>query len=186
VIKDNQPETRAAIARLFAPEPVVKGCSPAAQDDVTATETVGKTHGRIETRTLTASPASATWLNWLEVAQVSQVERRFVRVTNGHVTHEVVYGVTSLTPADASAARLLELPREHWAIENELHYRRDVTFKEDRGRFRIGQAAHAMAAINNLVLGLLLRRGVTNVPDARRDYEADPKATVALILGRPK
>ena len=185
VIKDNQPETRAAIARLFAPEPVVKGFSPAAQDDFQATETVGKTHGRIETRTLTASPASSVWLNWPEVAQVFKIERRFVRVTDGQVTHEVVYGVTSLTPAEASAARLLELQREHWAIENELHYRRDVTFKEDRGRFRIGRGAQAMAAINNLVLGLLLRRGVTNVPDARLDYDADPKAALALILGRP-
>ncbi len=43
-----------------------------------------------------------------------------------------------------------------------------------------------MSAINNLVLGLLLRRGVTTVPDARRDLEADPKAVAALILRRPK
>ncbi len=43
-----------------------------------------------------------------------------------------------------------------------------------------------MATLNNLVLGLLLRRGVTNVPDARRDFEADPKAAVALILERPQ
>ncbi len=186
IIKDNQPETRAAIARLFAPEPVVKGFSPASHDDFIATETLDKKHGRIETRTLTASPASSTWLNWPEVAQVFKVERRFVCLKDGSVSHEVVYGVTSLTRAEASAARLLELQREHWTIENGLHYRRDVTFKEDRGRFRIGHAAQVMAAINNLVLGLLLRRGVTNVPDARRDLEADPKAAAALILGRPK
>ncbi len=186
VIKDNQPETRAAIARLFAPEAVVKGFSPASHDDFTATETLDKTHGRIETRTLTASPASSTWLNWPEVAQVFRLERRFVRVKDGHVTREVVCGVTSLPAAEASAERLLALQREHWDIENGLHYRRDVTFKEDRGRFRIGHTAQAMAAINNLVLGLLLRRGVTNVPDARRDLEADPKAAAALILERPK
>ncbi|MGB8643816.1 MAG: hypothetical protein WCF84_01140 [Anaerolineae bacterium] len=67
-----------------------------------------------------------------------------------------------------------------------MHYRRDVTFKEDRGRCRIGHTAQVMVAINNLVLGLLLRRGVTNIPDARRDWEADPKAAAALILERPK
>ncbi|MGB8644444.1 MAG: ISAs1 family transposase [Anaerolineae bacterium] len=184
--KDNQPETLEAIRRLFAPEPVVKGFSPAGQDECHATETVDKAHGRIETRTLTASPASAVWLNWPEVAQVFKVERRFVRVKDGHVTQEVVYGVTSLTVAEASAARLLALQREHWDIENGLHYRRDVTFKEDRSRVRTGHAAQSLAAINNLVLGLLLRRGVTNVPDARRDLEADPRAAVAFILGRPK
>ncbi len=42
-----------------------------------------------------------------------------------------------------------------------------------------------MAVINNLLLGLLLRRGVKNVPDARRDFDADPKQAFALIVGRP-
>ena len=185
IIKDNQPETCEAIARLFAPEPCVPGFSPASHDDFNEAETVEKGHGRIETRILTASPASPTWLNWPAVAQVFKLERRFRRVKDGHIEHEVVYGVTSLTASEASPARLLKLQREHWAIENQLHYRRDDTFKEDRCTLRTGHAAQAMAAINNLVLGLLLRRGVTNVPDARRDFEADPKAAVALILGRP-
>ena len=100
--------------------------------------------------------------------------------------HEVVYGVTSLSPQEASPKELLEWVREHWAIENGLHYRRDDTLKEDRCTLRRGHAAEAMALFNNLVLGLLLRRRVTNVPDARRDLEADPKAAAALILERPK
>ncbi len=185
IIKDNQPETSEALVRLFAPEPVVKGFSPASHDDFQAEETVGKTHGRIETRTLTASPASPHWLNWPEVAQVFKLERRFLRVKDQHVEQEVVFGVTSLTVEEASPARLLELVREHWQIENGLHYRRDDTLKEDRCTLRIGRAPQAMAAINNLVVGLLLRRGLRNVPDARHDIDADPKAGLALILGRP-
>lgn len=185
IIKDNQPETAEALARLFAPEPVVKGFSPASHDDFQAEETVGKTHGRIETRTLTASPASPTWLNWPGVAQVFQLERRFVRVKDQHLEHEVVYGVTSLTTKEASPARLLELVREHWQIENGLHYRRDDTLKEDRCTLRTGHAAEAMAVINNLVLGLLWRCGVTNVPDARRDFAADPKTALPLLVKRP-
>ena len=38
------------------------------------------------------------------------------------VRHEVVDRVTSLTVREASAVRLLELVRGHWAIENRLHY----------------------------------------------------------------
>lgn len=98
---------------------------------------------------------------------------------------EVVYGVTSLTAQEADPKRLLQLVRQHWQIENGLHYRHDDTLKEDRCTLRRGHAAQAMAVINNLVLGLLLRRGVTNVPDARRDFDADPKLALALILGRP-
>jgi predicted transposase YbfD/YdcC len=185
IIKDNQPETAEALARLFAPEPVVKGFSAAAHDDFQAAETVNKTHGRIETRTLTVSPAAPTWLNWPGVEQVFRLERRFVRVKDQKVMQEVVYGVTSLTAAEASPARLLELIREHWAVENELHYRRDATLKEDHCTLRRPQAAPAMAAINNLVLGLLLPRGVTKVPDARRQFNAVPKAALRLICECP-
>ncbi len=186
IIKDNQPETAEALARLFAPEPVVKGFSPASHDDFQVAKTVGKDHGRLETRTLTASPASPRWLNWPGVAQVFHLERHSRRLKDKHIEHEVVYGVTSLCGAEASPVRLLALIREHWGIENGLHYRRDDTLKEDRCTLRRGQAAPAMAALNNLVLGLLLPRGVTNLPDARREFDADPQAAVALILECPR
>jgi len=42
-----------------------------------------------------------------------------------------------------------------------------------------------MAIINNLVLGLLLRQGVVNVPDARRYYDAKPEKAVKLLLLSP-
>lgn len=186
IIKDNQPETAEALARLFAPESVVKGFSPASHDEFEVAATVEKDHGRMEWRTLTASPASPRWLNWPEAAQVFRLERRFLRVKDEHLEQEVVYGVTSLRRAEAAPSRLLGLVREHWLIENGLHYRRDDTLKEDRCIVRRRQVATTMAAFNNLVLGLLLPRGVTNLPDARREFGAEPKAAAALILERPK
>jgi hypothetical protein len=42
-----------------------------------------------------------------------------------------------------------------------------------------------MAVLNNLVLGLLRRRGYDNVPDARRYYAANLKEAVALVLRSP-
>lgn len=184
IIKDNQPETREALARLFAPEPVVKGFSPASHDDFETATTVEKGHGRIERRTITVSRALKEYLDWPGVEQVFQLERHFVRVKDGKVMDEVVYGVTSLTREEASPERLLEVVRTHWAIENGLHYRRDDTLKEDRCTLRLGHAAEAMAVLNNLVLGLLLRRGVKNVPDVRRDYAAHPKLALPLIFQR--
>jgi hypothetical protein len=41
-----------------------------------------------------------------------------------------------------------------------------------------------MAVINNIILGVLLRRGVKNAPDARREFDADPKQAFDLIVGR--
>jgi predicted transposase YbfD/YdcC len=185
IIKDNQPETHQDIQRLFAPEPVVKGFSPASHDDFRTAETLGKDHGRIERRTLTASSILKGYLNWPGVEQVFQLERYSKRLKDGRITHETVYGVTSLTAEEASPERLLELVRKHWQIENGLHYRRDDTLKEDRCTLRREHAPEAMAVLNNLVLGLLLRRGVKVVPDARRDFDGDPHRAWDLIAHRP-
>jgi predicted transposase YbfD/YdcC len=185
MIKDNQPETRQDIERLFAPEPVVKGFSAASHDDFRTAQTIEKAHGRLERRTITVSSALKNYLDWPGVEQVFQLERHFTRLKDGKIMHEVVYGLTSLTAKEASPERLLALSREHWAIENGLHYRRDDTLKEDRCTLRTGHAPEAMAVINNVVLGLLLRRDIKNVPDARRDYDADLQRALPLILERP-
>jgi predicted transposase YbfD/YdcC len=79
-----------------------------------------------------------------------------------------VYGVASLTADEANPERLLSLVRAQWSIENGLHYRRDETLREDGCRVRMGRAAEILTLINNLVIGLLLRRGIKNVPEARR------------------
>jgi hypothetical protein len=79
---------------------------------------------------------------------------------------------------------VLSYVRQHWGIENGLHYRRDETFREDRCRVT-GQGARAIAVINNLLIGLLLRRGVRNLPDARRYYDANVEEAVQLLLLSP-
>lgn len=182
-VKENQPQLQQDIATLFAAEPCVPGFSPCKKDFRTAT-TCGKGHGRVEQRKLTASSMLEGYVKWPYARQVFQLERRFVRVSDGLVMEEVNYGVTSLTAEEASPSQLLKIVRGHWGIENGLHYRRDDTLHEDRCRLK-GHGAHAMAVINNLVLGLLLRRGVDNVPDARRYYAANLQEAVALVLQSP-
>ena len=183
VVKENQPQLREDIAALFGPEVCAPGFSPTPKDFDTA-ETCGKGHGRIERRTLTSSSMLKGYVEWPYAEQVFRIERRFVRVSDGLVEEETSYGVTSLTHDEADADRLLGIVRGHWGIENGLHYRRDETLREDRCRLT-GQGAHVMAIINNLVLGLLLRQGVVNVPDARRSYDANPEEAAKLLLLAP-
>jgi predicted transposase YbfD/YdcC len=182
-VKDNQPQLEQDIATLFAPESCAPGFSPCQKDFATAT-TCGKGHGRLEQRALTASSMLQGYAKWPYAAQVFRLERRSVRIRDGLRMEKVTYGVTSLTAEEASPARLLQLVRGHWGIENKLHYRRDDTLHEDRCTLK-GQGAQAMAVINNLVLGLLHRSGVVNVPDARRYYEANLQEAVALVLQSP-
>lgn len=180
-VKENQPQLLSDIQTVFEPERCVKGFSPATQD-FRATEQIEKGHGRIEQRTLTVSRELTGYLDWPYVGQVFQLEREFKQENTGKVTHEVVYGITSLTAKEADASRLLELTRAHWGIESGLHYRRDVTLHEDRGRVHQGHAAHVVAIINNVVLGLFARLGYTSAPEARRHFAAHFDEAVDLIL----
>jgi predicted transposase YbfD/YdcC len=182
-IKQNQAGIYQQLQQFFTP-PAGMSFNPAAPDGVRTARSFDKGHGRWEWRTLRATRVYPGHLHWPQAAQAFQVERRFVRVADGHETYQVVFGVTSLTVEEASAKRLLELQRSHWGIENGLHYRRDETLREDWYQLKKGHTAHAMALLNNLVLGLILHRGEHNVPRARRHYEAHLQDSVHLALNR--
>lgn len=115
--------------------------------------TIDKGHGRLEKRTLRTTTAMTKQQDWKGLKQGFELVRE--RTVKGKTTVEVVHGITSLSPERADAKRLLELNRGHWAIENELHYRRDVTMGEDASRVRKGAAPQAMAALRNTILHVL-------------------------------
>lgn len=65
------------------------------------------------------------------------------------------YYATSLAADEMTDDELLEAIRGHWsAIENGVHYRRDVSFGEDACRVAQRSAAHALATLRNLAIGL--------------------------------
>jgi predicted transposase YbfD/YdcC len=182
-VKDNQAALRQDIETLFQPEATVKGFSPTPKNLRTA-QTIEKQHGREERRTLTASSDLKGYLEWPTAEQVFKLERQVKRVADGKVTQEVVYGITSLTAQEARPAQLLAIVRAHWGIENGLHYRRDETLREDWCHLKKGEAPRAMAAINNLIIGLVRRLGYTNLPEARRYFDAHPKEAQRVVLLR--
>ena len=124
------------------------------------------------------------YVAWPFCEQVFRLERHFVRISDDKVTDEVSYGVTSLTREEANAEQLLGFARGHWGIENGLHFRRDDSLKEDRCRLK-GQGAQAMAAINNLTVGLVRNQGFETLPDARRYYAAHLDDAITLVLRSP-
>lgn len=181
LVKDNQPQLRADIEQWFGPETHVKGFSPPTRDFQTA-HTVDKGHGRHEERTLTTSSLLNEYLNWPGVAQVFKLERRTVNLATGELRRQVVYGVTSLSVHKADARRLLGLVRHYWGIENGLHYRRDKSLHEDATRMRNRNQAQNLAALNNLVVALVLRQGWRYLPEARRYYASSLPAALSLLL----
>jgi predicted transposase YbfD/YdcC len=166
--KDNQPEMREEIALLFAPQHSHPGWSAAPMDFRCAT-TINKGHGRLEKRTITVSSLLAGYSAFPYIAQVFQVES-WVQLTGDRSRHEVRSGLTSLPASVASPQRLLALVRGQWGIENGLHYRRDMTLREDHSQLRMGSAPHVLAILNNTVVGLIARQGRTNLAEARREF----------------
>jgi predicted transposase YbfD/YdcC len=98
-------------------------------------------------------------------------------------SQQVVYGFSNLTPAEASPEAIATFLRNHWAIENRLHWRRDVTLREDHSQVRNDGKPQVLAALNNIVLSLMDWLGVPNVPDQMRIFAAFPKLALALLLG---
>ena len=76
---------------------------------------------------------------------------------------------------------LLKIRRDHWGIETGLHYRRDVTLKEDATRMTVGNAAKVMASLNNLVLALIRQAKFQNAAQARRWFSGHTLQAFSLL-----
>ena len=130
---------------------------------------IDKAHGRIETRTLWTSTELNDYLNFPYVAQVFCLHRDTTLLPSEKHRSETVYGLTSLSTQKADPARLQELIRGHWSIENRLHWVRDVTFDEDHCRIRKANGAQVMASLRNLAISLLRMAGTRFIASALRN-----------------
>ena len=99
---------------------------------------------------------------------------------------EVVHGITNLTPTQADPTALATLVRGHWAIENSVHYVRDVTYREDAGRARTANTPAVLAALRNAVTNALRLAGKINIAAARRAVTLDPSIILRLLTRRTK
>lgn len=182
-VKENQPQLYKNIQSLFAPEYPKPGFGKI-QTDFLSAQKVNKGHGRLEIRTITTSEMLNPYAAWPGLAQVYCLERKFQWWRNGRcyrTSSDVEFGITSLTRKQASPLRLLNIRRSHWGIETGLHYRRDVTLKEDATRMTAGNMGKVMASINNLILALIRQAHFYNAAQARRWFAAHLPETFALL-----
>lgn len=127
----------------------------------------------MEKREIWTSTALNDYVDFPHVGQVFCI-RRTTTDLEGNVVKgrksitERVYGVTSLSPQQASPAAVLAYNRGHWQIENRLHHVRDMAFDEDRSQVRRARRPHAMATLRNVAISLLRLAGTTNVIAATR------------------
>jgi DDE family transposase len=110
-------------------------------------ETTETGHGRRERRTIQVLDAPAE-LDFPNAAQVFLIERYTTRTmrkrTKGSRKYKTVtvhtavavLGITSLSAREAAPKHLATYVRGHWAIENKIHWVRDVTFREDASQVK--------------------------------------------------
>ena len=151
-VKDNQKDLADALREFFA-EGETWGFGSLT---ISHYQSIEKDHGRIETR-------QAMWVNdlswldkklrdhWPKLAGIGMIERQ--REINGTVSIERAYyiGSQGITSAESFA----QAARDHWGIENSLHWVLDITFREDDCRVRKDQAPHNFAALRKFALALL-------------------------------
>ena len=98
-------------------------------------EDASLTSGRIEQRFIDVIDMPWKYENgYSAIKQICKIIRhRNIKGTEKRST-EIVFVVTSLNKDEASAKDLLALNRQHWSVENNLHWIKDVVFKEDESK----------------------------------------------------
>jgi predicted transposase YbfD/YdcC len=168
-VKGNQPSLHAQLKAL-----------PWRDVPVTS-DTRDRGHGRREHRTLKVT-AVAAGLAFPHAAQAIQIVRRRRPLSSKKWSTETVYAITSLTPAQASPTQLAAALRGHWAIEDRLHWVRDVSYGEDLSQVRTASGPHVMATLRNLAISILRLAGATSIAAALRHHSRRPHRPLMTLI----
>ena len=180
VLKANHPLGYEAVVKHFD-----QACFRRGAPQRAACDTFDEAHGRLVRRRVFASTEAAslealsTWPNLHTVLAVESL-----RSTNGtpKVETEIRYFLSSCRDDPIVLGRAI---RQHWAIENALHWVLDVTFREDDSRVRDQRAARNLAVLRRMAINLVGRDGSTKASvRARRKKAAwDNDYMLQLLAG---
>ncbi len=149
---------------------------------VTCHETLEKSHGRIETRKVTVC-SDVSWLvarhGWPGLASIVMV--RYDAETPQKSRSETRFYISSLT-ADAQVQA--QAIRDHWSIENSLHWVMDMVFRDDECRMRKGNAAANFTSIKHAATNLLRKSPGKESLTLKRQIAAWDEDFLAKILAQ--
>ena len=176
-LKGNQGKLRKDVERFFN-EHLKRNIGG---DSVTQIETVDADHGRIETRRHTVC-SDIDWLrdrhNWPGLKSIVKTE--YIYEIRGESKTEIRFYISSL--AD-SAEKMAQYIRDHWQVENCLHWVLDVTFRQDDCRIRKENAAANFTTINHAAINFLKRvpGKKMSMPQKRRSAAWDDDYMESII-----
>jgi predicted transposase YbfD/YdcC len=150
----------------------------APENELVGKTTVGKGHGRIETRIFTASKT----IDWITSDRAYPGQPRFqhirsiLKVVNRTEFKDRCTTDTRLyiSSAPLDIERLAHGSRAHWGVES-MHWLLDTAFKDDLSRYRTGFGAKNMAVIRRFSLGLIRAdKSKGSVKTKRKSASWDP------------
>jgi predicted transposase YbfD/YdcC len=156
-VKENQGKLYERVTSLFDRAEEIKFASMWYK----ANETIDKKHGRIESRRYIVLPLMYLpqfKLKWKGLQSIAMVESK--REISGKVSIEKRYYISSLKP---DAEIIGSAIRQHWSVENQLHWCLDIAFREDDCRVRKGNAAGNFSILRHIALNLLKQEKTAKV-----------------------
>jgi predicted transposase YbfD/YdcC len=159
-------------------------------------ETRDKGHGRAERRShLVMDAPDEIRALFSHVRQVAKVIRsrtvtswrsdgsRKTRVTK--TSTETVYLITSLTSREAAPEHIAAYIRAHWGIENQVHWVRDLTLREDASTVLTANRPANLATLRNAQLGIIRQHGSNDIAATRREARYDNDLLHTLLRLEP-
>ena len=175
-LKGNQSSLQEDV-RLLAAEQRANGFK---DTKISQHQTIDSDHGRIETRDITVIH-DVGWLrerhDWPGLNGVVIVESQ--RETGDKTERETRFYITSLV---LLAALIGPMVREHWAVENSLHWVMDMIFRDDECRVRTDHAPANFTTIKHMALNLIRRASGKHSLRARRKVAAWDEDFLASMI----
>jgi predicted transposase YbfD/YdcC len=187
-VKGNQATLEGEIKRTFceAEDERPRGLDEDALIEVSEHTETEKSHGRIEMRRVRVSTDLRhvhSKDRWAHLGYLVEVRRERSIVSSNKTSAETAYYIGSGAPG--GPGRVGRLIREHWAIENQLHWVLDVAFNEDQARHRAGNAAKNLTIIRHFALSLVKQDKTRKlgVKNSRKHAGFDRRYLIQIIRG---
>lgn len=149
-VKGNQPNLYADIELFMKDYVETKGIKETGR----YAKTTDKGHGRIEMRECYVCE-DIEWLTgkekWEKLAGIGMISCKIEK--NGETSEQKHYFIYSCK--GESAASLMKKKREHWGIENGLHWVLDMEFREDESRARRDNSAENLNVLRHMAYNIL-------------------------------
>jgi len=142
---------------------------------------VEKQSGIITERKIYTAQTNPGDFNFPFIRQVAIINKNVERIVAKENFSETVYIISNLTGLEADPSKLLSINRNHWAIENKLHYVKDYTFGEDASRIRNVNSIANMTLMFSLAVSLFRILNVESFPAAITFCQLNPTLACRIV-----